>query len=48
MNLFTNTIIIIFLMIFSRIEYSIAEENDSQLDDILDENVQDMTVDYYL
>ena len=46
MNFFTNTSIIIFLMIFSKIEYSIAEENDSQLDDILDENVQDMAVDY--
>ena len=42
MNFFTNTSIIIFLMIFSKIEYSIAEENDSQLDDILDENVQDI------
>ena len=46
MNFFTNTSIIIFLMIFSKIEYSIAEENDSQLDDILDENVQDIAVDY--
>ena len=46
MNFFTNTSIIIFLMILSKIEYSIGEENDSQLDDILDENVQDMAVDY--
>ena len=46
MNFFTNTSIIIFLMILSKIEYSIGEENDSQLDDILDENVQDIAVDY--
>ena len=46
MDFFTNTSIIIFLMIFSKIEYSIAEENDSQLDDILDENVQDIAVHY--
>ena len=45
MNFFT--MLIIFVMIFSRIGYSNAEEIDSKLDNIFDENVQEITIDNY-